>query len=82
MFVGQLFGSTQSSGDPQLKKLSLDLLSPATRTSARTKAHDAILATGHVSAAEHFAVARRVLPDGSRSVLHGTIEGLIEPPPS
>jgi ABC-type branched-subunit amino acid transport system substrate-binding protein len=27
-----------------------------------------------------FLVARRVLPDGSRSVLHGTIEGLIEPP--
>ena len=45
VFVGQLFGSTQSSGDPQLKKLSLDLLSPATRPSARTKAHDAILAT-------------------------------------
>ena len=27
-----------------------------------------------------FLVARRVLPDGSRSVLHATIEGLIEPP--
>ncbi len=27
-----------------------------------------------------FLVARRVLPDGSRSVLHGTIEGLVEPP--
>jgi branched-chain amino acid transport system substrate-binding protein len=27
-----------------------------------------------------FLVARRVLPDGSRSVLHGTIEGLLEPP--
>ncbi|SPM38051.1 hypothetical protein MNAB215_226 [Mycobacterium numidiamassiliense] len=27
-----------------------------------------------------FLVARRVLPDGSRSVLHGTIEGLIESP--
>jgi branched-chain amino acid transport system substrate-binding protein len=26
-----------------------------------------------------FLVARRVLPDGSRSVLHGTIEGLISP---
>lgn len=26
-----------------------------------------------------FLVARRVLPDGSRSVLHATIEGLIEP---
>ena len=26
-----------------------------------------------------FLVARRVLPDGSRSVLHGTIEGLVEP---
>jgi ABC-type branched-subunit amino acid transport system substrate-binding protein len=29
-----------------------------------------------------FLVARRVLPDGSRSVLHATIEGLIEPPAS
>jgi branched-chain amino acid transport system substrate-binding protein len=29
-----------------------------------------------------FLVARRVLPDGSRSVLHATIEGLVEPPPS
>jgi ABC-type branched-subunit amino acid transport system substrate-binding protein len=28
-----------------------------------------------------FLVARRVLPDGSRSVLHGTINGLIDPPP-
>jgi branched-chain amino acid transport system substrate-binding protein len=28
-----------------------------------------------------FLVARRVLPDGSRSVLHGTIEGLVAPPP-
>jgi len=28
-----------------------------------------------------FLVARRVLPDGSRSVLHATIEGLIAPPP-
>jgi ABC-type branched-subunit amino acid transport system substrate-binding protein len=28
-----------------------------------------------------FLVARRVLPDGSRSVLHGTINGLVEPPP-
>ena len=27
-----------------------------------------------------FLVARRVLPDGSRSVLHGTIEGLLEEP--
>lgn len=27
-----------------------------------------------------FLVARRVLPDGSRSVLHGTIEGLVDPP--
>jgi hypothetical protein len=25
-------------------------------------------------------VARRVLPDGRRSVLHGTIEGLVEVP--
>lgn len=29
-----------------------------------------------------FLVARRVLDDGSRSVLHGTIEGLVEPPPT
>jgi branched-chain amino acid transport system substrate-binding protein len=29
-----------------------------------------------------FLVARRVLPDGSRTVLHGTIEGLVEPPVS
>jgi ABC-type branched-subunit amino acid transport system substrate-binding protein len=29
-----------------------------------------------------YLVARRVLPDGSRSVLHGTIEGLVEPPES
>ena len=28
-----------------------------------------------------FLVARRVLPDGSKSVLHATIEGLVEPPP-
>jgi branched-chain amino acid transport system substrate-binding protein len=27
-----------------------------------------------------FLVARRVLPDASRSVLHATIEGLVEPP--
>ena len=27
-----------------------------------------------------FLVARRVLPDGSRSVLHGTIDGLLEAP--
>ena len=27
-----------------------------------------------------FLVARRVLPDGSRSVLHGTIDGLVDPP--
>jgi ABC-type branched-subunit amino acid transport system substrate-binding protein len=27
-----------------------------------------------------FLVARRVLPDGSRSVMHGTIEGLLEAP--
>ena len=25
-----------------------------------------------------YLVARRVLPDGSRTVLHGTIEGLVE----
>jgi hypothetical protein len=27
-----------------------------------------------------FLVARRVLPDASGTVLHGTIEGLLEPP--
>ena len=27
-----------------------------------------------------FLVARRVLPDGGRSVLHATIEGLLEEP--
>jgi hypothetical protein len=26
-----------------------------------------------------FLVVRRVLPDGSRSVMHGTVEGLVEP---
>jgi branched-chain amino acid transport system substrate-binding protein len=26
-----------------------------------------------------FLVARRVLPDGSRIVMHGTIEGLVKP---
>ena len=45
VFVGQLLGSTQSSGDPQLKKLSRELLSPETSAVTRRKAHDAILQT-------------------------------------
>jgi hypothetical protein len=45
VFVGQLFGSTQSSGDPQLKRLSQQLLSAGTSPTVRRKAHDAILAT-------------------------------------
>jgi signal transduction histidine kinase/CheY-like chemotaxis protein/HAMP domain-containing protein len=45
VFVGQLFGSTQSSGDPQLKRLSQELLSPDTGPVARRTAHDVILAT-------------------------------------
>ena len=43
VFVGQLLGSTQSSGDPQLKRLSQELLSPDTPASTRRRAHDAIL---------------------------------------
>jgi signal transduction histidine kinase/CheY-like chemotaxis protein/HAMP domain-containing protein len=45
VFVGQLLGSTQSSGDPQLKRLSRELLSPATSAGSRRQAHDAILKT-------------------------------------
>jgi signal transduction histidine kinase/HAMP domain-containing protein/ActR/RegA family two-component response regulator len=45
VFVGQLLGSTQSSGDPQLKRLSRALLSPGTSASSRRRAHDAILKT-------------------------------------
>jgi signal transduction histidine kinase/HAMP domain-containing protein/ActR/RegA family two-component response regulator len=44
VFVGQLFGSTQSSGDPQLKKLSTQLLSPDTPVATRRRAHDSALA--------------------------------------
>jgi signal transduction histidine kinase/ActR/RegA family two-component response regulator len=44
VFVGQLFGSTQSSGDPQLKKLSEKLLSPDTPPATRRRAHDSALA--------------------------------------
>ena len=43
VFVGQLFGSTQSSGDPQLKRLSQELLSPDTAPAERRLAHDTIL---------------------------------------
>ena len=45
VFVGQLLGSTESSGDPQLKRLSLELLSPGTDAATRRKAHDTILKT-------------------------------------
>src|SRR5215467_7791825 len=45
VFVGQLFGSTQSSGDPQLKRLSAELLSPQTTPAVRKQAHDVILGT-------------------------------------
>ena len=43
VFVGQLFGSTQSSGDPRLKRLARELLSPDTSPRARRTAHDTIL---------------------------------------
>ena len=45
VFVGQLFGSTQSSGDPRLKRLSQELLAPDTEPAVRKQAHDVILAT-------------------------------------
>jgi signal transduction histidine kinase/CheY-like chemotaxis protein/HAMP domain-containing protein len=45
VFVGQLFGSTQSSGDPRLKRLSRELLAPDTRPAVRRQAHDIILST-------------------------------------
>jgi signal transduction histidine kinase/CheY-like chemotaxis protein len=45
VFVGQLFGSTQSSGDPRLKTLSRELLAPDTRPAVRRQAHDIILST-------------------------------------
>jgi signal transduction histidine kinase/HAMP domain-containing protein/ActR/RegA family two-component response regulator len=45
VFVGQLLGGTETSGDPQLKKLSQELLSPSTPAAVRRKAHDAILQT-------------------------------------
>ena len=41
VFVGQLFGSTQSSGDPRLKRLARELLSPDTSPRAPRRArHD------------------------------------------
>jgi signal transduction histidine kinase/HAMP domain-containing protein/ActR/RegA family two-component response regulator len=43
VFVGQLFGSTQSSGDPQLKRLSQELLDTGTKSAERRRAHDTIL---------------------------------------
>ncbi len=45
VFVGQLLGSTQSSGDPQLKRLSSELLSTGTNAAVRRRAHDTILQT-------------------------------------
>jgi len=45
VFVGQLLGGTESSGDPQLKRLSRELLSPSTNAATRRQAHDAILRT-------------------------------------
>src|SRR4051812_39442432 len=45
VFVGQLLGGTESTGDPQLKRLSRELLAPATDTRTRRTAHDAILRT-------------------------------------
>ena len=43
VFVGQLFGGGESSGDPQLKRLSQQLLSPDTTPAERRRAHDSIL---------------------------------------
>ena len=45
VFVGQLLGGTESSGDPQLKRLSREVLSPSTSPTVRRQAHDAILRT-------------------------------------
>jgi len=45
VFVGQLFGSTQSSGDPRLKRLSRELLASGTPPAVRRQAHDIILST-------------------------------------
>jgi signal transduction histidine kinase/HAMP domain-containing protein/ActR/RegA family two-component response regulator len=45
VFVGQVFGGTESSGDPQLKRLSQELLAPGTTPAVRRRAHDAVLAT-------------------------------------
>ncbi len=45
VFVGQLVGGTESAGDPQLKRLSRELLAPSTSTATRRAAHDAILRT-------------------------------------
>jgi signal transduction histidine kinase/CheY-like chemotaxis protein/methyl-accepting chemotaxis protein len=45
VFVGQLVGGTESTGDPQLKRLSRELLAPSTSTATRRAAHDAILRT-------------------------------------
>jgi signal transduction histidine kinase/methyl-accepting chemotaxis protein/ActR/RegA family two-component response regulator len=45
VFVGQLLGGSESSGDPQLKRLSRELLAPGTSQAVRRKAHDTILQT-------------------------------------
>ncbi len=44
VFVATLFGSTQSSGDPQLKRLSQQLLAPSTAATTRKHAHDTMRA--------------------------------------
>lgn len=61
VFVGQLLGGTESSGDPQLKQLSQEVLSPKTNEVARRKAHDTILQTlngilGQTADAEEYLV--------------------------
>ena len=82
VFVGQLLGGTESSGDPQLKRLSREVLSPSTSPTVRRQAHDAILRTlnGVVSQtadAEEYLVldqkgiVRRVDDAGARGRLGG-----------
>jgi hypothetical protein len=50
-----------------------DALLPETReVLALVRAHDAVLATGHVSAAEHYAVVKEFARDGKVLVTHAT----------
>jgi uncharacterized protein DUF6282 len=50
-----------------------DVLLPETReVLALVRAHDAVLATGHVSAAEHYAVVKEFARDGKVLVTHAT----------